>query len=67
MLDEFGRRVRAARLAAGLTLEDVAAIVGTDYRQVMHVEAGRKNCYLSTAVAIANAVGASMDGLMKKE
>ncbi len=57
LIAEFGARVRAARYAAGLTIEDLAAKAGIDYQQVSRVELGRVNTTISTAIAIARALG----------
>lgn len=53
----FGPAVRAARLAAGLSLGDVAAAAGTDPAAVSKLENELRAPSLRMALAIARAVG----------
>ncbi len=62
-ISRFGIRVRAARHAQNLTMEDVADRAGIDYRQVSRVEAGSINATISTAIAIARALGVPLSQL----
>ncbi|MBZ0236372.1 MAG: helix-turn-helix domain-containing protein [Deltaproteobacteria bacterium] len=53
---EIGRRVRAARLRAGLTQEMAAANAGIDYKRWQRIELGETNCTIRSLVRVAEAV-----------
>lgn len=55
--DEFGRRLRRARLDAELTQEQVATVVGMSRTSVTNIEAGRQQIPLHLLVRLAGAVG----------
>lgn len=55
--DQLGRNVRAARLAAGLTLEAVAAKAGISVRSVTRVERAEHVPRPETLAAIAKVLG----------
>ena len=63
----FGARLRAARKAAGYTLENVSERSGLHVTYVGQVERGKRNVSLFNIVRLAAAVGvnpaALMDGL----
>ena len=56
-LVEFGRRVREARLAAGLTLQAVAQKSDLNWSYVAGCERGERNCTLRNLLRIARALG----------
>jgi transcriptional regulator with XRE-family HTH domain len=54
---EFGRRLREARLRAGISQVELAARLGMTQGYVSHVERGAQNISLSACEAFAAAVG----------
>jgi transcriptional regulator with XRE-family HTH domain len=56
----FGAAVRAARTAAGLTQEDLAARSGLDRSYVGGVERGERNPTLAAIEKLAEGLGISM-------
>jgi len=60
LLAEVGRRVRAAREDAGLTLAEAARRAGLSRRFVAMVEAGQANVSLLKLAALAEVLGASL-------
>jgi len=60
----FGQRVRYLRQKKGLTMEALAASANIEYRQLSDVELGKTNATLSTALAIAQALGVPFRELM---
>ena len=61
----FGQRVRSLRLEKGLTMETLAASANIEYRQLSDVELGKTNATISTALAIAQALGVPFSELME--
>lgn len=61
---DIGRRVHRQRLAQGLTQEQLAEKINVSTSFVGHVERGSRKASLETMVAIANALGLSMDYLL---
>ena len=61
---ELGKRVKAARQAAGLTQEKLAEIVGLSSGHCAHVERGTSKVSLSALVSIANALNTTPDNLL---
>ena len=55
---ELAREMIAARMRAGLTQGDVAALMGTTQSVVARIESGRGTPSLRTVQRFANAVGA---------
>jgi len=55
----FGRNVRAARQARGMTLEALAHDVGLAYSYVGEIERGRRNPTLAVVERIAKALGST--------
>ncbi|MBO6640318.1 MAG: helix-turn-helix transcriptional regulator [Roseitalea sp.] len=53
----FGRAVRARRIAAGMSQEELALRLDADQAYVSRIEAGRMNVTLETVAAIAAALG----------
>ncbi|WP_084103852.1 XRE family transcriptional regulator [Demequina sp. NBRC 110056] len=59
-----GRRVRAARLAAGMTVHDLAAALGRSASQVSVIENGRRELRVSDLQRVATALGCGLDHLL---
>jgi transcriptional regulator with XRE-family HTH domain len=53
-LVELGKRVKAARSAAGLTQAQVATAVGIHRTHVVRIEAGRENITVGTLYRLAD-------------
>lgn len=53
---ELARRIRDARVAAGLTQEDVAGTAGIDYKRFQRIEGGTVNLTVRTIMRIASAL-----------
>jgi len=61
-----GKNLRAARLAAGLTLRQVAELSGILFQYVSKIENGEKNLTLSTIDNLAKVLRVSVSELMQK-
>jgi len=61
---ELGRRVKAARLAAGLTQEQLAERINLSSGHCAHVERGTTKVSLSALVDMANALNTTPDKLL---
>jgi transcriptional regulator with XRE-family HTH domain len=61
---EIGRRVRRARIAAGITQEAAAATAGIDHKRWQRLEQGTVNPTARTLVRVAMAVGLTFWGLL---
>lgn len=55
--EEFGRRVRSAREAAGLSQEELASRVGLSRGSIANIERGAQRVVLHLAIELAAAVG----------
>lgn len=60
----FGRRLRTARLAAGLRQEDLAARVGVSRPQIANLEADRSDASVFTLVKLCQACQVTADALL---
>ena len=60
----IGTRIKAGRVAAGLTQERLAAKVGISSTYLSAIECNVKDPKLATFIKIANAIGASADDLL---
>lgn len=60
----IGGRIRAARIAKGLTHEGLAQATGLSLDSVQKIQAGRREPQASTLAAIARALGVSADSLL---
>ena len=60
----LGQRIRAARLAAGLSQEQLAEIVGLTSQHISHTEVASTKISLPALVKIANALHTSVDKLL---
>ena len=63
----LGRRVRYLRKRKKLTMEELAADAGIEYKQLANVELGKVNTTISTAHAIAKALEISLGKLFDFE
>lgn len=59
-----GKRVRDARVAKGLTQEQLAELAGVSPTYISVVERGIKSPQLDTFVPLCNALGVSADALL---
>lgn len=66
LLQNFGRRVRDARLARGLTQEQLAAIAGFDRTYVSLVERGKRNLSLLNIYQLASSLGNQPEDLVRE-
>lgn len=57
----FGERLKALRLAAGLTQEKLAEAVGMTVGNIGRLESGSRNPSWETVVRLAEALGISTD------
>lgn len=60
----LGQRIRTARLAAGLSHEQLAEIVGLTSQHISHTEVASTKISLPALVKIANALHTSVDKLL---
>lgn len=63
----LGRRVRHLRKAAGMTLDDLGAAVGTAPSQLSLIENGKREPKLGMLQSLAKALGVSIDQLLGAE
>lgn len=61
---QLGRNIAAARVAAGLSVKQVAELAGISPQQVRRIEAGATEASAITIARIARAVGHSCDALL---
>jgi len=61
----FGKNLRTARVAANMSQERLAGLVGMDQPYLSSVETGAQNITLDTAEAIASAVGQPLHVLLR--
>jgi transcriptional regulator with XRE-family HTH domain len=62
---EIGRRIRDARVAAGLTQEAAAAAAGIDVKRWQRLEQGGVNATVRTLGRVAEALGMTFWGLLE--
>lgn len=60
----LGQRIRAARLAAGLSQEQLAEMVGLTSQHISHTEGATTKISLPALVKVANALHTSVDKLL---
>ena len=63
-VNEFGQRVRQARLARGWTQEDLSHATGLATVQVSRVERGVREVRLTTILRLVDALGVPPDELL---
>src|SRR5437879_722565 len=56
-LQQFGRRVRAARILKGLSLQECATLAGISYSNLSVIERGKRSMYVEHLPALAQALG----------
>ena len=61
---ELGKRIKVARLAAGMTQEQLAERINLSSGHCAHVERGTTKVSLSALVSIANALNTTPDKLL---
>ena len=62
----FGKRLRQARLAAGITQAEMAERSGVHIQYVSRVELGQRNLTLGTMTKLAAVVGRSVSDLLRE-
>ncbi|MBU6222925.1 MAG: helix-turn-helix domain-containing protein [Planctomycetes bacterium] len=65
LLQHFGQRVREARVACGVTQEQLAEHAGFDRTYISLVERGKRNLSLLNVCQLANALGKSAEDLVR--
>jgi transcriptional regulator with XRE-family HTH domain len=66
LLQNFGRRVRDARVACGLTQEQLADRAGFDRTYVSLVERGKRNLSLLNIHQLAASLGSQPEDLVRE-
>jgi transcriptional regulator with XRE-family HTH domain len=66
-LQQFGRRVRAARILRGTTLQECATQAGISYSNLSMIERGKRSMYVEHLPALAHALGVSVQYLLGEE
>jgi transcriptional regulator with XRE-family HTH domain len=64
MQREFGQRLREARLAAGLTQQELASRISMQPSHLSEIESGQQNVTLRSMVALAHALGLQLQVLL---
>ena len=60
-------RIKELRQAAGMTQAELAEKIGLSLQAISHYETGRRQITVSKLVAIATALGCSLDDLCEDE
>jgi transcriptional regulator with XRE-family HTH domain len=63
--NEFGARLRALRVAAGLTQEQLAEQVDMHYQAIARYERGDREPGWSTVIKLAHALGVTPDAFLQ--
>ena len=66
-LQQFGRRVRAARILRGSTLQECATEAGMSYSNLSMIERGKRSMYVEHLPALAKALGVRVQYLVGEE
>jgi transcriptional regulator with XRE-family HTH domain len=66
-LQQFGRRVRAARILCGSTLQECASQASMSYSNLSMIERGKRSMYVEHLPALAKALGVSAQYLLGEE
>ena len=66
-LQQFGRRVRAARILRGSTLQECAIEAGMSYSNLSMIERGKRSMYVEHLPALAKALGVNVQYLVGGE
>lgn len=64
LYSEIGRRIRTARLAKGITQEQLAELIGVGTTHVSHIETGNTIASMKIFIAIVNTLEVSADALL---
>lgn len=59
-LTVMGGKIRAARKAAGISLESMGELTGIDMSNLSFLERGQRNCHILSLKAIADVLGADI-------
>ncbi len=62
---DLGKQIKAAREASGMTQRELAEQIGCTAQHISAMERGTKQPKLETLVSIANALGTSVDFLLR--
>lgn len=62
----FGKNLRVARLARGLSMRKLALEAGLDHGTILAIEKGKSNPTLTTIVLLAEALGVDPGELLPK-
>lgn len=65
LIEQFASNVRKYRNAKGLTMDQLADLVGVQKGAIVTIELAKVNTTISTATAISIALGVSLDELIK--
>ena len=66
-LQQFGRRVRAARILRGTTLQECATQAGISYSNLSMIERGKRSMYIEHLPALAQALEVTVQYLLGEE
>lgn len=61
---EIGRRIRVVRTHKKMKQARLAALAGCSEQTISNLEAGTRDCHFSNVVAIARALGVSLDDMV---
>jgi transcriptional regulator with XRE-family HTH domain len=64
MQREFGQRLREARIAAGLTQQELASRIGMQPSHLSEIESGQQNVTMRSMAALAHALGLQLQVLL---
>jgi transcriptional regulator with XRE-family HTH domain len=64
MQREFGQRLREARIAAGITQQELASRIGMQRSHLSEIESGQQNVTLRSMTALAQALGLQIQVLL---
>lgn len=64
-MQNMGERIRAVRKAAGVTQRELAERLGIFYQQISQYERGERNPKYETVEKIADALGISVEELIR--
>ncbi|RYG46475.1 transcriptional regulator [bacterium] len=65
VLEDLGHQVRQARVASGLSQEELALLAGTSRRPIYLLETGRGAVRLDSLIRILEALGMKMEFMSK--
>lgn len=63
-LRQIGNRIQKYRLERKLTQENLAELIGSTQKYISEIEAGNRDSYFSTIVALTKALNISVDKLI---